>query len=190
MLWQPTKGTGTTMRVFVRGLLAAIALTAVVQADGQQYFGMNQVQYKHFNWRVLETEHFTVHYYPEERKAVVDAARMAERSYARLSRILGHQFREKKPIILFASRAHFGQNNVTGDLGEGTGGVTEGLRHRLIMPFTGDYQSFEHVLAHELVHEFQYDIFARGKAGGGLDQLQAVNPPLWLMEGMAEYLSI
>ncbi|MEO5589684.1 MAG: hypothetical protein ABIS03_08870, partial [Gemmatimonadaceae bacterium] len=120
----------------------------------------------------------------------VDAARMAERSYERLSKVLGHQFREKKPIIIFSSRADFGQNNVTGDLGEGTGGVTEGARHRLILPFTGDLGSFEHVLAHEMVHEFQYDVFARGKAGANLATLERINPPLWVMEGMAEYLSI
>ena len=164
MWWQPIKRTDKKMRVVFRGLLAVLALSIASRADAQQYFGMNQVQYKHFKWRVLETEHFTVHYYPEERAAVMDAARMAERSYARLSRILGHQFREKKPIILFASRADFAQNNVTGDLGEGVGGVTESQRHRLILPLTGDLGSFEHVLAHEMVHEFQYDIFSRGRS--------------------------
>ena len=174
----------------LRCLAALAALLAGAPLDAQQYFGQNQVQYKHFKWRVIETEHFLVHYYPEEKANAMDAARMAERSYSRLSRLLDHQFREKKPIILFASRSEFGQNNVTGDLGEGTGGVTEGLRHRLIMPFTGDLGSFERVLAHELVHEFQYDIFARGKAGAGLQTLSQVNPPLWFMEGMAEYLAI
>src|SRR5215212_3596674 len=109
-------------------MLATLAvLLCANRLDAQQYFGMNQVQYKHFNWRVIETEHFLVHYYPEEKAGAMDAARMAERSYARLSRILDHQFREKKPIILFSSRSEFGQNNVTGDLGEGTGGVTEAL---------------------------------------------------------------
>jgi Tol biopolymer transport system component len=173
-----------------RILATLAALLFATRLDAQQYFGMNQVQYKHFNWRVLETEHFLVHYYPEERASAMEAARMAERTYARLSKILDHQFREKKPIILFASRSEFGQNNVTGDLGEGTGGVTEGLRHRLILPLTGDLGSFEHVLAHEMVHEFQYDIFARGKAGANLQTLNQIDPPLWFMEGMAEYLSI
>jgi len=149
----------------VRILATLALLLCATRLDAQQYFGMNQVQYKHFKWKVIETEHFLVHYYPEERAGAVEAARMAERSYARLSRILDHQFREKKPIILFASRSEFGQNNVTGDLGEGTSGVTEASRHRLILPFTGDLGSFEHVLAHEMVHEFQYDVFARGKAG-------------------------
>jgi dipeptidyl aminopeptidase/acylaminoacyl peptidase len=174
----------------VRLLALSVLLLGASRLEAQQYFGQNQVQYKHFKWRVLETEHFLVHYYPEEKAAVTAAARMAERSYARLSKVLGHQFREKKPIILFSSRADFGQNNVTGDLGEGTGGVTEAARHRLILPFTGDLGSFEHVLAHEMVHEFQYDVFARGRAGQGQQTLERINPPLWFMEGMAEYLSI
>ncbi len=178
------------MRHVLLVALMAVALgTAASGAAAQGYFGQNQVQYDKFDWRVKETEHFLIHYYPEEAVAAADAARMAERAYAKLSRIIGYQFREKKPLVFYASRTDFGQNNVTGDLGEGTGGVTEGLRHRVLLPFTGDYQSFEQVLTHELVHSFQYDIFARGKAGAGLQTLNAVNPPLWFMEGMAEYLS-
>ncbi|HEY3133673.1 MAG TPA: hypothetical protein VGJ47_03505, partial [Gemmatimonadaceae bacterium] len=172
-----------------RILTALVALLLGARLDAQQYFGMNQVQYKHFDWRVIETEHWQVHYYPEERAGAMDAARMAERSYARLSRVLDHQFREKKPIILFSSRSEFGQNNITGDLGEGTGGATEPLRHRMVFPMTGDLGSFEHVLTHEMVHEFQFDIFARGKAGANLQTLNQIDPPLWFMEGMAEYLS-
>jgi Tol biopolymer transport system component len=167
-------------------MLAATPLAA----HAQNYFGQNQVQYDDFNWRVIGTEHFLVYYYPQERKAAMDAARMAERAYARLSRILDHQFREKKPIMLFASRTDFGQNNVTGDLGEGTGGVTESLRHRMLLNFTGDYRSFEHVLTHEMVHAFQYDIFARGQAGRGLQNLAQNFPPQWFADGMAEYLSL
>jgi Tol biopolymer transport system component len=178
---------GSFSRWIVLGMLA---LAAAPAADAQQYFGKNQVQYKNFKWRVLETEHFLIHYYPEEREAITDAARMAERAYSRISQVLGHQFREKKPIILFASRADFAQNNIFGDLGEGVGGVTEALRHRLILPLTGDYHSFEHVLAHELVHEFQYDILSRGRAGQNLQVMAQLDLPLWFMEGMAEYLSI
>ncbi len=174
--------------------LAAAGLAVIFggagRSNAQAYFGKNQVQYDHFNWQVIETEHFFIHYYPAEQEAAHDAARMAERAYGRLSRILAHEFREKKPIVLFASRADFGQNNVTGDLGEGTGGVTEPVKHRMLLPFTGDYASFEQVLTHEMVHEFQFDVFARGKAGNGLTTLAQVNPPLWFMEGMAEYLSI
>ena len=169
-------------------VLVAAAMLLASAAEAQQYFGQNQVQYDRFKWRVIETEHFLVHYYPEEYEAATVGARMAERAYGRLSRIFDHQFREKKPIVFYASRSDFGQNTVTGDLGEFVGGVTEALRHRILLPFTGDFESFERVLTHEMVHEFQYDIFARGKAGGGLQTLQQVQPPGWLMEGMAAYL--
>ncbi len=173
----------------VRAAVAALLLWAAPVA-AQNYFGQNQVQYDRFRWRVKESDHFLVFYYPEEERAAVVATSMAERAYARLSRVLDHQFREKKPIMLFASRTDFGQNNVTGDLGEGTGGVTEAMRHRMLLNFTGDFRSFEHVLMHEMVHAFQYDIFARGKAGSGLQNLARNLPPLWFAEGMAEYLSL
>jgi Tol biopolymer transport system component len=169
---------------------SAALLAPMTPARAQRYFGQNQVEYRHFRWRVLETEHFKIYYYPEEKVPLTDAARMAERSYTRLSRVLGHQFREKKPILLFASRQDFGQNNITGDLGEGVGGVTDASRQRMILPFTGDYESFQHVLTHEMVHQFQYDVFSHGRAGEDLQTLEQVNPPGWFMEGMAEYLSL
>ena len=144
---------------------------AAPRASPAQEFGKNQVEYHAFDWQVIETEHFTVHYYPQEATAAMDVARMAERAYSRLARVFQWEFREKKPIMLFASRADFGENLVTGDLGEGTGGVTELQRHRMLFFFTGNYRTTEHVLTHEMVHEFQYDIFAKGKAGGGYREM-------------------
>ncbi|MBW8772816.1 MAG: PD40 domain-containing protein, partial [Gemmatimonadetes bacterium] len=137
-----------------------------------------------------QTEHFDVYFYEEEREAALDAARMAERSYTRLSRILDHQFRERKPIILYASHSDFAQTNATpGGVSEGIEGVTDAYKHRNVLPFPGDYADFEHVLTHEMTHQFQYDIWARGRAGN-ISALVAINPPGWFVEGMAEYLSI
>ncbi len=170
-------------------LLAALGTMAAPTPALAQYFGQNRVQYRHLDFAVIETEHFDVYYYDAVREAAVDGARMAERAYARLSRLLNHHYRDRRPIILFASHTDFQQNNVT-PIGEGTGGVTEFLRHRVLLPFTGSYAEFEHMLQHEIVHQFQIDVFARGHVGGGIQQLIAVNPPLWFMEGMAEYLAL
>src|SRR6266404_3060838 len=155
-----------------------------------QYFGRNKVQYTDFDFKVIQTEHFDVYYYDRERTAALDAARMAERSYARLSKVLNHEFRERKPIILYASQSDFQQTNATDVSGEGTGGVTDFTRNRAVMPFTGAYSDFQHVLQHEMTHQFQYDIWSRGRAGAGLNTLIAIAPPLWFAEGMAEYLSL
>jgi Tol biopolymer transport system component len=172
-----------------RPLAGALLLAGLLApAAHGQYFGRNKVQYRHLDFSVIATEHFDIHFYEEERAAALDAARMAERAYGRLSRILNHQYRERQPIILFASHAEFQQNNVT-DIGDATGGVTDAYRHRVMLPLTGSYEEFEHVLQHEMVHQFQYDVFARGRVGASIPRLIAVQPPLWFFEGMAEYLS-
>src|SRR5204863_241199 len=168
----------------------AAFLVLAAQPLAAQYFGQNKVQYKNFHFQSIQTEHFDIYYYPDERGGALDAARMAERAYARLSRILHHQFQSRKPIILYASQSDFQQTNVVDATGEGLGGVTEFFKHRAVLPFTGSYGEFEHVLQHEMVHQFQYDVYSRGHAGGGVQTLVAVNPPLWFMEGMAEYLSL
>jgi hypothetical protein len=157
-----------------------LVLLALVHGAGDRrrqsssYFGQNHVQFRQFDWQILKTEHFDVHYYPELEEVAKYTGQMAERTYARLRRVLGHEFKERKPILIYGSRTEFGQNNVTGDLGEGTGGVTDALRQRNMFFFAGDLGEFEHVLAHEMVHVFQYDIFARGRAGGGHAALAAV----------------
>ena len=173
----------TRLAVFAVLLLTAPPLAA-------QYFGQNRVQYRNFKFQTIQTEHFDIYYYPDERGGALDAARMAERAYARLSRILHHQFSSRKPIILYASQSDFQQTNIIDATGEGLGGVTEFFKHRAVLPFTGSYAEFEHVLQHEMVHQFQYDVYSRGRPGAGVQTLVNVNPPLWFMEGMAEYLSL
>src|SRR5467141_2082526 len=185
---QARKGKAAMRRTITRlAVFAVLLLTAPPLAA--QYFGQNRVQYRNFNFQTIQTEHFDIYYYPDERGGALDAARMAERAYARLSRILHHQFSSRKPIILYASQSDFQQTNVVDATGEGLGGVTEFFKHRAVLPLTGSYAEFEHVLQHEMVHQFQYDVYSRGHAGGGVQTLVAVNPPLWFMEGMAEYLS-
>ncbi|HJR60596.1 MAG TPA: BamA/TamA family outer membrane protein [Vicinamibacterales bacterium] len=172
---------------------AALAVTALLfipsvgSAQGD-YFGQNKVQYRQFDFKVLKTEHFDVYYYPEEEPAARVAARMAERWYGRLSRLLVHELRGRQPLILYASGPHFRQTNtIQGAIGEGTGGVTEAFKRRIVLPLAGPLEATDHVLGHELVHAFQYDITGTNVNSNTAGALAL---PLWFIEGMAEYLSI
>jgi Tol biopolymer transport system component len=186
MTWPPSIRSG-----FLLPLLSAAAVGLSASPLHAQYFGRNKVQYESFDFKVLKTEHFDVHFYPPEQEAAVHAARMAERWYARLSSILDHQLSGRQPLILYASAPEFQQTNaIMGTVGEGTGGVTEALRRRIVLPTGGTLGDLDHVIGHELVHAFQYDITGSGRPNS-LGALPAASQlPLWFIEGMAEYLSI
>lgn len=164
-----------------------LAATTSSPLSAQDYFGRNKVQYESFDWRIIKSDHFDNFFYPPESTIVHDAARMAERWYTRHSDTFRHAF-DRKSLIFYADQPDFEQTNVVSEqIEEGTGGVTESNRTRVIMPFDGIYADNEHVLGHELVHVFQYNI-AEGTPGGGLMRMDAL--PLWLIEGMAEYFSL
>ena len=168
-------------------LSLVLALCLLGTTASAQYFGRNKVQYKNLDFKVLKTEHFDIYFYPSEREGIDIAARLAERWRARLGRLLNHDLSGRQVLILYASHPDFEQTNtIQGELGEGTGGVTESLRRRIILPLGGPIADTDHVLGHELVHAFQFDMTSRPGAG----QNGAQRLPLWFIEGMAEYLSL
>ncbi|MDZ7779854.1 MAG: peptidase S9 [Gemmatimonadota bacterium] len=178
---------GTT-RLLAAFILASSVTVALPGEASGQYFGRNKVQFEDFDFRTLELDHFDLYFYGDDPEPIEDAARMAERWYERYARTFQHEFEKSKPLILYRNHPDFQQTNtLRGNIGGGTGGVTESLKNRVIMPLTGSYWDTDHVLGHELVHAFQYNI-AQSRRGGGLQSLSGL--PLWLVEGMAEYLSV
>ena len=162
-------------------LCAAFMMTTPAEA---QYFGRNKVHYDRLDFRVLQTEHFDIYYYAEEEHATRHAARMAERWYARFSKLFDHTFVVRQPLVLYASHPHFAQTNVTPSTpSEGTGGLTERFKSRIAMPFAAGLGETDHVLGHEIAHAFQIDIAKRARQN-------AFTLPGWFIEGMAEYLSL
>src|SRR5690606_14273100 len=162
--------TTASARVFaaIGGLLALCALALWPAEPHAQYFGRNKVLWEQFEFEILEIEHFLIHYYPPDAAHARYVARIAERWYARLSRFFDHELDEKKPLIIYANHADFQQTVVTPELiGEGTGGFTESMLDRVVLPLTGVNADNEHVIGHELVHVFQFDIAAKSRGGQG-----------------------
>ena len=85
-------------------IIPAIALSSISQA---QYFGQNKVRYKKLDFKVLKTQHFDIYYYPEEASMATEIGRMAERWYARFSRIFNHELSSRQPVIIYASAPDF-----------------------------------------------------------------------------------
>jgi Tol biopolymer transport system component len=154
-----------------------------------QYFGQNKVRYRSFNFKILKTEHFDVYFYPSEEKMATAGAEMAERWYARYEKILNEQLKGRQPLILYGSHPEFVETNTTSEfLSPGVGGFTEPLKRRIVLPLGSSVAESDHVIGHELVHAFQYNLTGQGE--GGFMNFENLRLPLWFVEGMAEYLSI
>jgi Tol biopolymer transport system component len=179
----------TSRRVTATLFIVMLACWLGGSSASAQYFGRNKVQYKKFQFKILKTEHFDIYYYPEEQDGVELAARIAERWHARLEQLFDHQLRGRQPLVLYASHADFEQTNaIQGELSEGTGGVTEPLRRRIILPLAGPLADTDHVIGHELVHAFQFDLTSGPNTEPGRNGAERL--PLWFIEGMAEYMSL
>src|SRR5215212_1899646 len=180
------------MRKGLRLLFFSLVVVSLLAPAAQaQYFGRNKVQWESFQFKVLKTEHWDIYYYDQEADVVQDVGRMAERWYSRFSRVFNHTF-TRKPIVLYANSADFQQTTTTGGMiGEGTGGFTDEFMNRVVLPLTGDYSENDHVLGHEIVHVFQYDIAASSSSSqtSNRRRFNLQQLPLWLIEGMAEYFS-
>jgi hypothetical protein len=164
-----------------------LSLFIVVQLSAQ-YFGRNKPQYEKFDFEVLQTPNFEVYHYLKNKDVLHDFAGHSEHWHHMHQEVLNDTIEKKNPIILYNNHADFQQTNtISGSVGVGTGGVTEAFKNRVIMPLAMSNQQTHHVLGHELVHAFQYNMILRGDS---TDLKNLSNLPLWMVEGLAEYMSI
>ena len=153
-----------------------------------QYFGQNKPHYQKFDFEVYETPNFDIYHYLKNKDKLNELAQQCEHWYHMHQSVLKDTFQSKNPIIFYNDHAAFQQTNaINSNVGVGTGGVTEAFKNRVIMPLAMSSEQTHHVLGHELVHAFQYNMILRGDSTS-IRNLQ--NLPLWMVEGLAEYMSI
>ncbi len=173
---------------FTRCFLIALLFCAA-EADAQFfYFGRNKVQYTDFEWHVLKTDHFDIYYYTEMKDLAERGAAFAEEAYSFLQLKFNHTLGSRVPLIFYSSHLHFQQTNTTGGfIPEGVGGFFEFLKGRVVIPADGSIYQFRHVIRHELVHVFMHSKVSRVLTDHRKSQDRY--PPLWFVEGLAEYWS-
>ncbi len=152
-------------------------------------FGKNKVQYENLSWRYHELPHLHTFYHQNQGKLPPITARWAHNAYRELQKDFSFTHKKPVPLLVYASPTLFEQTNVILEvIPEGVGGFTEIFKNRIVVPFTGSYEEFRHVVHHELVHAFTFGILY-DQLGGSLFRNSGANVPLWFAEGSAEYLS-
>lgn len=171
-----------------RIIFVFIGLLTFLQSADAQYFGRNKPRYRSFDFKVKETPNFKIHTYLDNEDHINRLATLSEKWFDYHQQIMGDTFSFKNPIIFYNNHAEFQQTNaISGNIGVGTGGVTEAFKNRVVMPVTLSNQQTDQVLGHELVHAFQFNNILYGDSTS-IQNLS--NLPLWIVEGMAEYMTL
>ena len=173
-------------------VLGAALLCSLAATNGQgQSFGKNKVQYDHFSWSYIQTDHFDIYFDDGGDFLAEFTAASAESAYTSISKLFRYRLVNRVPLILYKSHNDFQQTNVISVyLEEGIGGVTELFKNRVVVPFEGDYKKFRHVIHHELVHAVLNDMFYGGSIQSIIANNITLQLPLWFNEGLAEYAAL
>ncbi|OHD55640.1 MAG: hypothetical protein A2Y33_13475 [Spirochaetes bacterium GWF1_51_8] len=152
-------------------------------------FGKNKINYYDSDWKVLETTNFVFYVTAEVSALSNEIVSTAESIFEHHKKALGYTPKNKIKVVIYNNQIDFQQNNISDSwIGEGTGGFTEFIKGRVVIPYSGNFSQFRHVLSHELVHAFQAMIWGDGVIS--LYLIQDIMVPLWMIEGAAEYVSI
>ncbi|PZX16883.1 Tol biopolymer transport system component [Breznakibacter xylanolyticus] len=170
-------------------IVLTVALWGIMMLSANaQYFGTNKPIYKQLNYELYQTPHFEIYHYLTDSILLNQMAADCEKWYFYHSGVFAETFKRRNPVIVYTNHADFQQTTaIMSQIDVGVGGVTEGLKRRVVFPLAFTQQETDHVLGHELVHAFQYHIITESE-NLSLGAIQ--NIPLWMIEGMAEYLSI
>ncbi|MGA2507234.1 MAG: BamA/TamA family outer membrane protein [Chitinispirillaceae bacterium] len=179
------------MRYFSRLRTASIRciLSILITISSGFAFGQNKVQYTDFSWHYYPASHFTLYFHQGQGDLPATTYRMMGDIYRTLSRRFQFTHKDPVPVIVYGDPNFFTQTNVIMEmLPEEVGGFTEMFKSRVVVPFDGSFDEFNHVVHHEMVHAFVYGILY-DQMGSSLLSGNLLQMPLWFMEGLAEYLS-
>ena len=153
-------------------------------------FGKNIVQYNEFEWYYAQSDHFDIYVSDSTGYHIDFVEEHIEDAYNKIKSLFNWTLKDRVSIIIYSSHNEFQQTNViSSHLPEGVGGVTELLKNRVVIPFDGSHQEFKHVIYHELVHVFINDCVYGGNLKSMMANSIEVRIPLWMNEGLAEYVA-
>lgn len=170
-------------------IATAVLLLLATVAFGQG-FGKNKVQYERFNWRYIQSEHFDVYFAQGSETLAEFTAETAENALKQIQKSWNYDLDGRIMIVTYRSHNNFQQTNVSIEMPEeSVGGFTEFLKNRVVIPFTGNYEDYRHVIHHEVTHAVNLRMFYGSGFQSILIGATTSDIPLWFTEGIAEYES-
>lgn len=137
--------------------------------------------------KIVKDTRMRLYFYDEEDWTARFVIPRLRKQVASLSREFNYAPSKEFSYMLFSTQQEFAQTNLF-NISEGVQGVTSTTEQTMAIPYWGQTQTFDHISAHELAHQFQVQKVSDLAEYNTLQALSIF--PLWFIEGMAEYYSL
>jgi hypothetical protein len=171
------------------GLLTLLAGSQVRAQSAQEEFGRVRIQYKNFDWQLLNTQNFNVYYYGGGDVSARRAADYAEKELQRITALVGYYPYSKTTIMLYNSVGDLRQSNIGLDADKyQTGGETDLLRmSKVQIAFTGQQTQFKRDLSFQITRVLLNDMMYGGSLKEVIQSTYLLQLPDWFVNGASAY---
>ncbi len=168
------------MKVCTTALLVACSVASATS------YGRSKIQIEGYEWWTISSPRVDL-YYPMGCEALAESVlAISSAELDELSAEFGFLPEHPVPVVAYPSPGSFRQTPIIdSEIDEAVGGFTEYFKGRVVVPFTGSWTEFRHVLTHEINHAYVFDMLYRRS----LQDIILSTTPLWTIEGLAEYTS-
>jgi len=166
----------------------------VVAQTNLEVFGQNRVQYRRFDWKYYEAEHFKIYHYDRSgRELARYVAEQAEQDITAIERRLGGLFPERINIILFNSFDEQQQSNIglNGKLqlqNDNPAGTVNLVGDKLIIYFTGRHADLKRQLRQGMAQIVMERLMFGENFREMVRNAVLLNLPSWVSTGYIDYV--
>ena len=178
-------------RIVITLALIASAFFASAQVQlTEERFGKTRIQNKKFDWKLLASDNFEIHYYEGGEKPARLAIDYLEEEFPRIMEVLGYPLYSKTRILIYNSVNDLQQSNV-GINSEEMNHMGELVNRQsyLEVAFTGQFQSFKEELILQVARNFVFEILFAGNSTDFFESAYELSLPEWFQEGIARYVA-
>ncbi len=159
-----------------------------------EVFGQNRVQFRRFDWKYYDAEHFKIYHYD---KAGRDLARyvaeQAEQDVSAIERRLGGLFPERLNIVLYNSYDEFQQSNIglNGELqlqNDNPAGTVNLVGDKLVIYFTGKHTDLKRQLRQGMAQVVMERLMFGENFREMVRNAVLLNLPPWVTTGYVDYV--
>lgn len=157
-------------------------------------FGKNKIQYRDFDWKIIESEDFIVYYYDRSgRELARYVSEQAENDLLKIQRELGVLLQEPLHIFIYNHFRDYHQSNLGYKVEHQVAQFNseEEIRleaNKLSVFYNGNYESFKTQLRKGFAKLYFNDIIFRGNPLTNKSDLNENDLPYWLSEGFIHFI--